>query len=59
MYKILAIGNSFSEDATYFLHQICEAANIESKIVNLYIGGCPLEKHWRNIEDDRPDYDCK
>lgn len=59
MYKILAIGNSFSEDATYFLHQICEAANIESKIVNLYIGGCPLEKHWRNIEDDRPDYELQ
>uniref|UniRef100_UPI0040572A3C DUF4886 domain-containing protein n=1 Tax=Acetatifactor sp. TaxID=1872090 RepID=UPI0040572A3C len=50
MVKILAIGNSFSEDATYYLHRIAEAAGIETKVVNLYIGGCPLERHWQNVE---------
>lgn len=40
MIKILAIGNSFSQDATHYLHQIGEADNIELKVVNLYIGGC-------------------
>ena len=49
-YKILAIGNSFSEDATYYLHKISKAADIDTKVVNLYIGGCPLEKHWANIQ---------
>ena len=47
--KILAIGNSFSEDATTYLHQIGEAAGVKNQIVNLYIGGCPLETHWENI----------
>ena len=54
--KILAIGNSFSEDATHFLHDILSASGIESKVVNLYIGGCSLERHWQNIEGDRRDY---
>lgn len=56
MIKILAIGNSFSEDATYYLHQILEAAGIENLVVNLYIGGCPLEKHWANIERGAREY---
>lgn len=56
MVKILAIGNSFSEDATHFLHQIGEAAGVENKVVNLYIGGCSLEMHWKNIENDVKQY---
>ena len=51
------IGNSFSEDATYFLHQILEDAGIKNQVVNLFIGGCPLEKHWANIEGNRRDYE--
>ena len=49
MISVLAIGNSFSEDATHFLHQIAEADNVSMKVVNLYIGGCSLEQHWYNI----------
>ncbi|MBQ8639333.1 MAG: DUF4886 domain-containing protein [Lachnospiraceae bacterium] len=56
MKKILAIGNSFSEDATYYLHSIGEAAGVENMVVNLYIGGCPLETHWRNIEGNHRAY---
>lgn len=55
-YKILAIGNSFSEDATYYLHKITTAAGIDTKVVNLYIGGCPLEHHWQNIESGERAY---
>lgn len=52
--KILGIGNSFSTDATYYLHKVASAAGIDTKVVNLYIGGCPLERHWQNIErEDR------
>lgn len=47
--KVLAIGNSFSEDATCYLHQIAAADGVQMKVVNLYIGGCPLERHWQNI----------
>lgn len=56
MIKILAIGNSFSEDATAYLHDIARAGGIESKVVNLYIGGCPLSLHAENIRNDAADY---
>lgn len=56
MIKILAIGNSFSQDATYYLHQIAKAAGMEIEVVNLYIGGCSLERHFRNIEKGTEDY---
>ncbi|MBO5177757.1 MAG: DUF4886 domain-containing protein [Lachnospiraceae bacterium] len=54
--KILAIGNSFSEDATRYLHQLAENAGINSKVVNLFIGGCSLKSHWLNIESDEVAY---
>jgi hypothetical protein len=57
MIKILAIGNSFSQDATAYLYDIAKAGNVEIKVVNLYIGGCSLETHWRNIESDEDAYD--
>ena len=50
--KILAIGNSFSEDASAYIHQMAESAGYDVQIVNLYIGGCPLERHWQNVESN-------
>ncbi len=55
--KILAIGNSFSEDATAYLYQIGNAGGYNLKVVNLYIGGCSLERHWNNVMGDIADYD--
>lgn len=46
--KILAIGNSFSDDASTYLHAIAQAAGIDLKIISLCIGGCPLKLHWEN-----------
>lgn len=57
MTKILAIGNSFSEDATRYLHAVAEAGGIDTKIVNLYIGGCSLKRHCENIQGDIAAYD--
>lgn len=56
MIKILAIGNSFSQDATYYLHKIAAADQIELKVVNLYIGGCSLKQHWENIQSGAAEY---
>lgn len=56
MVKILAIGNSFSEDATYYLHALASAGGKQTKVVNLYIGGCSLKTHWENILADAPLY---
>lgn len=47
--NILAIGNSFSTDATRYLHRIAKAAGVKLNVVNLYIGGCSLERHYRNM----------
>ncbi len=55
--KILAIGNSFSDDATEYLWKIFENAGFEDIIIgNLYIGGCSLDTHWDNIEFNLPNY---
>ena len=54
--KLLAIGNSFSEDATYYLNGLLNSFGIDITVVNLYIGGCSLERHWRNIELNAKDY---
>ena len=54
--KILAIGNSFSQDAFSHLHQAAAAQNIDLEAVTLYIGGCSLERHWLNVETNAADY---
>ena len=47
--KILCFGNSFSDDATRYLHQIAHADAQELTISNLCIGGCSLYRHYRNL----------
>ncbi len=54
--KILAIGNSFSEDATYYLKKIASSANVICTVVNLYIGGCSLQQHAENIKNNTHSY---
>ena len=47
--RILAIGNSFSQDAVeQYLYDLFDAAGIKVIIGNMYIGGCSLETHWTN-----------
>lgn len=55
--KVLAIGNSFSQDAAKYLHQIAASDGVELKMLNLYIGGCSLEHHMENVKGDIADYD--
>ena len=47
--QILSIGNSFSSDATRYLHRIAKCGGDDITTVNLYIGGCPLSRHYRNM----------
>lgn len=46
---ILSIGNSFSHDAQRYLHRIAASAGCELSSFNLYIGGCSLSRHYRNM----------
>lgn len=55
--NVLAIGNSFSQDATRYLQKIMQAGGVDGRVVNLYIGGCSLERHWKNVCTDAPEYD--
>ena len=57
--NILAIGNSFSQDATQYLHGIARADNVDMTVVNLYIGGCSLERHHRNLLSEERAYDLQ
>lgn len=55
--NILSIGNSFSTDATRYLHSIAKSEGENVKSVNLYIGGCPLSRHYVNMNNDAAEYD--
>jgi hypothetical protein len=50
--KVLAIGNSFSQDATKYLKDIADSGNMKVKVVNLFIGGCSLETHAYNLANN-------
>ena len=50
--RVLSIGNSFSEDAHHWLHQVAAAEGLEMTCVNLYIGGCSLKTHWENFQSE-------
>ena len=52
MLKILAIGNSFSQDATANIELLCD----ELYVRNLCIGGCSLERHCHEAESGAANY---
>lgn len=55
--KVLAIGNSYSEDTTYFLYDIAKAYGVEDVVIgNMYIGSCTLEMHCQNIKNNAANY---
>lgn len=55
--RILAIGNSFSQDAAEsYVDDLAKADGVKLIIANMYIGGCSLETHWKNAEADLPAY---
>lgn len=55
--KILAIGNSFSQDAVeQYLWNLADADNSNVIIGNLYYGGCSLEQHWDFLVNNKSSY---
>ena len=58
--KVLAIGNSFSQDAVeQNLYEIAAEDGKVFVIGNMYIGGCSLERHINNALTDKRDYDYR
>ena len=54
--KILSIGNSFSVDAHAYLNELAKQRGIDLTAVNLAIGGCSLETHWKNVKEKNANY---
>ena len=58
--KLLTIGNSYSDDMMQYVYHI--AANLDVKNIvlgNLFIGGCPIDRHADNAQHDTPDYEYR
>ena len=55
--NILCVGNSFAVDASTYVHQIAEAAGLDINIHVLYIGGCPIDLHWKNFVSGEKAYE--
>lgn len=48
--KVLMIGNSFTASVMRETPNMAKAAGLRLDIVQCGIGGCPLERHWANVE---------
>lgn len=58
--KILAIGNSFSDDALWLLPDILKSLGIYNfRVSNLYYPGCLLESHLGNIINNNAVYEFR
>lgn len=55
--RILAIGNSFSEDAIeQNFADIAKSEGVEVIVGNLYVGGCTVDMHYDNFVGKKPAY---
>lgn len=55
--RILAIGNSFSDDGMEHLPAILEDMGIENvELARLYVGGCTLERHYNFYNNEEAAY---
>jgi hypothetical protein len=58
--KVLAIGNSFSDDSMEYVYPVLQALGVEDiSLGNLHIGGCEVQRHVDNIESGAPLYDYR
>lgn len=58
--KVLAIGNSFSEDAVeQNLWELAHEAGVDMILGNCYHAGCSLERHVRNLKQGIAEYDYR
>ena len=54
--KILCIGNSFSVDTTKRLPEVAVALGVDLVIGNLFVPGCPIDRHYEHITNDTAIY---
>ena len=54
--KLVSIGNSFSQDAQRWLHELAAGSGENIDTYNLFIGGCSLATHMDCIRNHKADY---
>lgn len=54
--KVLAFGNSFSNDGTTLIDDIAAADSTDIRVADCSIGGCSLERHYGNMLNGTADY---
>ena len=55
--RILAIGNSFSDDGMEYLPLLLDNMGVENvELARLYVGGCSLERHVRFYNEHKAPY---
>lgn len=58
--RVLAIGNSFSEDAVeQYLYNLGQEANVNFIIGNAYRGGQGLQSHWNDIQNNNNTFEYR
>ena len=58
--KVLAIGNSFSQDAVeQYLYELAAAQGDSLIIGNAYIAGCSIDRHYDNLLTGKADYEYR
>ena len=55
--RVLSISNSFGADAGRYLHQIARTAGVRLDVAVLFVGGCSLEMHYRNMLGNKSAYE--
>lgn len=57
--RVLSVGNSFSRDAFSYLPFLIEELSPDTRVEFgiLYIAGCPLENHHKNMKTGKPAYE--
>lgn len=56
--KVLAVGNSFSDNTTEFLYDIATAEGMTDVVIGrLYISGCTVAMHLENAQSNAPAYE--
>ena len=58
--RVLAIGNSFSQDAVeQYLYELAAAQGDSLIIGNAYIGGCSIDRHYDNLKTGKAEYEYR
>ena len=56
--NIIFIGNSYSQNTSSYLYDFFTALGVEEFCIDvMYIGGCSIDTHWTNAQNDSASYD--